>query len=107
MTKPPRNLAGTTTKMPAHPEKQRPFFVFRTLIGNTHDMHLDDHSHPLMTSQRSRFPLAEGIGVFLGVIAWDLLSEGTMEVTKALLVSGPVSLLWFGFRCWKDRQPRQ
>ncbi|SDI06691.1 hypothetical protein SAMN05660652_02816 [Propionivibrio dicarboxylicus] len=107
MTKLPRNLAGTASKMPAHTEKRPSFFLSRTLIGNTHDMHLDDHSHPLMSMQRSRFPLAEGVGVFLGVIAWDLLTEGTMEVTKALLVSGPVSLLWFAFRCWKDRQHRQ
>lgn len=70
-------------------------------------MHLDDHQHSLMPVQRSRFPLAEGVGVFLGVIAWDLLSDGYVEITKAIVVSGPVSLLWFGFRCWKDRNRKK
>lgn len=70
-------------------------------------MHLDDHQHTLMSAPRSRFPLAEGMGVFLGVIAWDLLSEGYVGITKALLVAVPVSLLWFGIRCWKDRRRKK
>ena len=67
-------------------------------------MHLDDHQHSLMPVHQSRFPLAEGVGVFLGVIAWDLLSEGYVEISKALLIAIPVSLLWFGLRYWKSRQ---
>ncbi len=57
-----------------------------------------------MPVHQSRFPLAEGVGVFLGVIAWDLLSEGYVEISKALLIAIPVSLLWFGLRYWKSRQ---
>lgn len=56
-----------------------------------------------MPVHRPRFPIAEGIGVFLGVIAWDLLSEGYVEISKAMLVAAPVSLCWFAFRCWKSR----
>ena len=67
-------------------------------------MHLNDQSHPLMPVQRSCFPVAEGIGVFLGVIAWDLLSEGYVEATKALLIAAPVSLGWFAIRRWKQRR---
>lgn len=43
------------------------------------------------------------MGVFLGVIAWDLLTDGYVEVDRAFFIAVPVSLLWFGFRHWKSR----
>ncbi len=49
------------------------------------------------------FPLSEGIGVFIGVVAWDLLADGHMDIYKALLIAAPVTLGWFGVRCWKAR----
>ncbi len=48
------------------------------------------------------FPLSEGVGVFVGVIAWDLLVEGQCEITKAALVAAPFTLAWFAWRCWKE-----
>ncbi len=68
-------------------------------------MHIDNHHQQFTPVRRSRFPVAEGMGIFLGVIAWDLLSGGYVDLTKALLVTAPVSLGWFALRCWKDRNP--
>lgn len=52
--------------------------------------------------QHTTFPIAEGVGIFVGVVAWNLLSDGSIEVIRALLVAVPCSLIWFGLRCWKD-----
>ncbi len=49
------------------------------------------------------FPLSEGIGVFVGVIAWDLLVDGRIEIIKAALISAPFTIAWFALRCWKRR----
>ena len=51
----------------------------------------------------SSFPLAEGLGIFVGVVAWDLLADGKMEILKAVLIAVPCTLTWFGVRCWKNR----
>lgn len=51
----------------------------------------------------STFPLSECLGIFIGVVAWDLLTEGQLEVTKALLISIPTSLAWFAVRCWRSK----
>ena len=56
-----------------------------------------------MTTPPTTFPLAEGIGVFVGVVAWDLVTDGHMEIIKALLIAVPCSLAWFGVRCWKEK----
>lgn len=74
-------------------------------------MHADIHRNILRKSGRlsampfrqTTFPLAEGIGIFVGIIAWDLLSEGRTEVLKALLISVPCTLAWFAVRCWKQK----
>ena len=66
-------------------------------------MQINDQQHPLMPAHKSRFPIAEGVGIFVGVVAWDLLSNGYVEITKALLVAIPSSLAWFAVRYWKDR----
>lgn len=52
--------------------------------------------------QHTTFPIAEGVGIFVGVVAWNLLSDGSIEVIRALLVAVPCTLIWFGLRCWKD-----
>ena len=56
-----------------------------------------------MTTPPTTLPLAEGIGVFVGVVAWDLVTDGHMEIIKALLIAVPCTLAWFGVRCWKEK----
>ena len=56
-----------------------------------------------MPAPPSTFPLAEGIGIFVGVVAWDLLTGGQVEILKALLIAVPCSLVWFGVRRWRDK----
>ena len=51
----------------------------------------------------SPFPVSEGIGVFVGVVAWDLLVDGQWEIMKAVLVAVTFTLAWYGLRCWKER----
>ena len=57
----------------------------------------------LMPGPRVTFPIAEGVGIFVGIVAWDLLSNGHMDIAKAALISVPCSLVWFGIRYWKAR----
>jgi len=57
-----------------------------------------------MPAPRTTFPMAEGVGIFVGVVAWYLLAEGHIEVIRALLIAGGCSLVWFGLRCWKNRR---
>ncbi|MBK7324618.1 MAG: hypothetical protein IPI89_00285 [Propionivibrio sp.] len=56
-----------------------------------------------MTRPSATFPIAEGVGIFVGVVAWDLLADGRMEVIRALLIAASCSLAWFGWRCWKAK----
>lgn len=53
--------------------------------------------------RHTTFPVAEGVGIFFGVVAWYLLADGHIEIIKALLIAGSCSLVWFGLRYWKDR----
>lgn len=53
--------------------------------------------------RQTTFPVAETLGIFLGVVSWDLLTEGQIEVVKALLVTAPASLVWYGWRSWRER----
>lgn len=55
-------------------------------------------------SKPSDFPTAEGIGVFVGVAAWDLLTEGRLDVVKALALAASCALAWYGIRCWRDKR---
>lgn len=45
-----------------------------------------------------RFPLAEGFGIFLGLAAWDLLTDGEAHFLKALLVAVAVAVIWYAAR---------
>lgn len=57
----------------------------------------------LMPTPRTTFPIAEGVGIFVGIVAWDLLSDGHPNLAKAALIAVPCSLLWFAIRYWKAR----
>ncbi len=56
-----------------------------------------------MARPHTTFPIAEGFGIFFGVVAWELLTEGHLEIIRAALIAGACSLAWFGLRCWKNR----
>lgn len=60
-----------------------------------------------MSTPRVTFPTAEGIGVFIGIVAWDLLTDGHMDLFKSMLITVPVTLAWFCLRCWKSRSARK
>jgi hypothetical protein len=55
------------------------------------------------------FPVAEGVGIFVGVVAWDVLSSGHLELGKAALIAAGGALLWYGARNWlsSSRRKRQ
>ena len=55
-----------------------------------------------MSAPRTTFPMAEGVGIFVGVVAWHLLADGQIEALRALLIAAGSSLAWFGLRCWKN-----
>jgi len=42
-----------------------------------------------------RFPLAEGMGIFLGVAAWDLLTAGEAHFLKAALLGAGGAIVWY------------
>ncbi|MDR0379009.1 MAG: hypothetical protein LBI62_03545 [Candidatus Accumulibacter sp.] len=52
-------------------------------------------------SRSTKFPLAEGIGIFVGILAWDMLSEGHLNPLKALIIALPCTLIWYAVRHWK------
>ncbi len=56
-----------------------------------------------MSPPPTTFPVAEGIGIFVGIVAWDLLADGQIEIIKAALIAIPCSLIWFGLRRWRDK----
>ncbi len=45
-----------------------------------------------------RFPVAEGIGIFIGVAAWELLTVGELKLLEALLAGTAGALVWYGVR---------
>jgi arginine exporter protein ArgO len=55
----------------------------------------------------TKFPLAEGVGIFVGILAWDLLSVGHPNLLKALLIAVPCALVWYGVRYWKHETEKQ
>lgn len=50
-----------------------------------------------------RFPVAEGIGIFIGVAAWELLTVGELKLLEALLAGAAGALVWFGVRSLRRR----
>jgi threonine/homoserine/homoserine lactone efflux protein len=41
------------------------------------------------------------VGIFIGILAWDLLSEGHPDLIKALMIAIPCALAWYAIRCWR------
>lgn len=56
-----------------------------------------------MTTGPRNFPLAEGIGIFVGIVAWDMLVEGHAELIRPLGIATVCSLIWYGVRLWRER----
>ena len=56
-----------------------------------------------MPGPHTTFPVAEGIGVFVGIVAWDLFNYGHLELIKAVLIAAPCALIWYGIRYWKAK----
>lgn len=56
-----------------------------------------------MSFHSTKFPLAEGVGIFVGILAWDLLSEGRLDLFKAVAIAVPCTLCWYAVRCWRQR----
>jgi hypothetical protein len=59
-----------------------------------------------MSYRPTKFPLAEGVGIFVGILAWDLLSEGRLNVLKALMIAAPCTLCWYAVRFWRNNSGR-
>lgn len=56
-----------------------------------------------MPTPHTTFPVAEGLGIFVGIVAWDLLADGYMDIIKAAAIAIPSAIVWYGFRCWRDK----
>lgn len=56
-----------------------------------------------MAKHQITFPVAEGVGIFVGIVAWDLLTNGSMDIAKALFIAAPCTIAWFGVRYWKQK----
>lgn len=56
-----------------------------------------------MAGPPTTFPVGETVGFFVGIVAWDLLAEGRIEIIKALLITAPCSLIWYGIRYWFEQ----
>ena len=56
-----------------------------------------------MAAPRTIFPIAEGLGIFVGFVAWELLTEGHLEIIRAAFIASVCSPAWFGLRCWKNK----
>ena len=56
-----------------------------------------------MAKHQITFPVAEGLGIFVGIVAWDLLTDGRVDIAKALLIAAPCALAWFAVRYLKQK----
>jgi len=50
------------------------------------------------------FPVIEGVGLFVGIAAWDLLRAGQMDLPKAALIAAAGAVAWYAVRCWRARR---
>ena len=53
-----------------------------------------------MIKPQVTFPVAEGVGIFVGIVAWDLLTDGRVDIAKALLIAAPCAIAWFGIQTY-------
>ncbi|WP_313951315.1 hypothetical protein [Accumulibacter sp.] len=60
-----------------------------------------------MADPQVSFPAAEGVGIFVGIAAWDMLSVGQMDLLKALLIAAATTLVWYGARRWRTASRRK
>ncbi|MCB1931818.1 hypothetical protein [Accumulibacter sp.] len=60
-----------------------------------------------MAEPRTSVPVAEGVGIFVGIVAWDVLSAGQMELLKALLIAAGSTVVWYCARCWATASRRK
>jgi hypothetical protein len=49
------------------------------------------------------FPLVEGLGIFVGIVAWDLLVDGHMAIFRSVLIAAFCSFVWFAIRRWRRK----
>lgn len=56
-----------------------------------------------MRPSHTTFPVAEGFGIFVGIVAWDLLADGHMDILKAAAVAIPCAIVWYALRCWREK----
>ena len=56
-----------------------------------------------VATPRLNFPVAEGVGIFIGIAAYDLLTDGRMDLLKSLSIAVPAAIVWYAFRLLKDR----
>ena len=54
-----------------------------------------------------RFPITEGLGIFIGIVAWDVLTAGETALLKASLIAVAASLVWYGARYWRATTRRR
>ena len=52
-------------------------------------------------------PYAEGIGIFLGIVGWDVLTAGEVELLKASVIAAAAALAWYGVRCWRASRDKR
>lgn len=48
-------------------------------------------------------PVAESMGVLLGILGFDLISEGRADLPKALLATLIFAGVILAWRCWRQR----
>lgn len=48
-------------------------------------------------------PVAESIGVLLGILGFDLISEGRADLPKSLLAALIFAAVIVVWRCWRQR----
>ncbi len=44
------------------------------------------------------FPVVEGIAIFIGIVAWDVLSVGEVALVKASIIAFGCALIGYGAR---------
>jgi hypothetical protein len=60
----------------------------------------------VVASNSTRFPLAESVGIFIGIVAWNLLVEGRMDISIGLIIAVPCSIFWYCVRYWFEKKQK-
>ncbi len=59
-----------------------------------------------VTQPHVPFPIAEAVGIFIGIAAWDVLSIGKVDLLSAALFAAGGAGIWYGARCWLAHRRR-